>query len=92
VTLFGFSKVAGQWSLSVRDIRYGRHLEEDHEGFAHWTDWQEEDEEPHVTKLQDASRDIRIRALQSLPLLIYQLKSRADEDVRAIVEAKKLLG
>ncbi len=45
-----------------------------------------------ATKLQDASRDIRIKALQLLPHLVAALKAKAESDTGVILNAKKMLG
>jgi len=79
----GFAKVAGDWGLSVREARYDYDKQGD--------EWIAVGE-TSATKLRDASRDMRIKALELLPALISTLKSKAESDTRAILDAKKLLG
>ena len=80
----GFAKVAGEWCLAVRVVRYQYDKGRDR--------WDVADYVGAPTKLQDASRDIRIAALKRIPRLLESLKKRAEEDTQTIQEAKKLLG
>ena len=85
VTELGFAKVSGEWFLAVRKVRYEALRDNPDLFFALTVDVE-------ATKLQDASREIRITALEKLPLLIAELKERADKNTRIIVDTRKLLG
>jgi hypothetical protein len=82
-TELGFTKTGIDWSLAVR-VREGQR------------DSQSDDFEwyplpiPGSTRLLDASRQVRIKALQHMPELIEALKSKADEAAATINEAKRL--
>ena len=77
-TQLGFSKVGGNWCLSVRKASYteNRQFESAQDG----------------VKLQDTSRETRIRGLQLLPTLLSKLKAKAEQDRRTIQDAQKLIG
>jgi len=79
----GFAKVGGDWFLVIREVRYDYQKQSD--------EWIEVGE-TSVTRLQSASRDIRIKALKLLPELISSLKEKAEADTAVILDAKKMLG
>lgn len=86
-TELGYAKVAGEWCLAVRRARY-EDARSPYSGEFECNVTRVEE----AVKLQDSSRDLRIAALEKLPLLISELKQRADEQTRIILDAKKIVG
>src|SRR5271157_3111190 len=81
-TELGFAKIGTDWSLAVR-VREGKR--DPRSGDFDWYPL------PGSTRLLDASRQVRIKALQHIPELLEALKSKADEAAATIKEAKKLI-
>lgn len=77
-TRLGYSKATGTWCLTI---------EEDSERYsgtpgAPW---------PSYAPLSQASRDIRLKAIKQLPLLVKALEKKADEALHEVSQAEKLL-
>lgn len=83
-TELGFAKIGTDWSLAVR-VREGKR--DPRSGDFDWYPLPI----PGSTRLLDASRRVRIKALQHIPELLEALKSKADGAAAAIREAKKLI-
>jgi len=83
-TELGFAKIGTDWSLAVR-VREGKR--DPRSGDFDWYPLPI----PGSTRLLDASRQVRIKALQHIPELLEALKSKADEATATIKEAKKLI-
>jgi hypothetical protein len=71
-TELGFAKIGTNWSLAVR-VREGKR-----DPLSGDFDWYPLPI-PGSTRLLDASRQVRIKALQHIPELLEALKSKADE-------------
>jgi hypothetical protein len=83
-TELGFAKIGTDWSLAVR-VREGKR--DPRSGDFDWYPLPI----PGSTRLLDASRQVRIKALQHIPELLEALKSKTDEAAATIKEAKKLI-
>ena len=83
-TELGFSKIGADWSLAVR-VREGKI--DPRSGDFDWYPL------PILgsTRLLDASRQVRIKALQHIPELLEAMKSKADKAADTNKEAKKLI-
>jgi hypothetical protein len=81
-TELGFAKTGTDWSLAVR-VREGKR--DPRSGDFGWYPLPI----PGSTRLLDASRQVRIKALQHIPELLEALKSKADEAAATIKEAIK---
>lgn len=77
-TRLGYSKATGQWCLTI---------EEDSDRYSglDQSPW------PSYTPLNQASRDMRIKAIKQLPLLVKALEKNADEALKEVGQAEKLL-
>ncbi len=76
VTQLGYAKVGDTWSLAVRQVQHD-------DG-----DWSTISA---PMSLLHASRDLRLKAMAKLPVLLQELQYRAQGAVNAIQTAKKLL-
>jgi hypothetical protein len=83
-TELGFAKIGTDWSLAVQ-VREGK--KDPLSGDFDWYPLPI----PGSTRLLDASRPVRVMALQHIPELLEALKSKADEAAATTEEAKKLL-
>ena len=63
-TQLGFAKIGGEWCLGVRKVQA--------EFDEHSREWTHTEPDPSA-KLQDSSREIRIKALELIPKLIEEL-------------------
>jgi hypothetical protein len=82
-TQLGFAKIGNEWCLGVRRVQ----VELDERS----GEWTHTEPDPSA-KLQDSSREIRIKALELIPKLIEELKESAEKATSTIVNAKKLVG
>ena len=73
-TWFGYAKVGADWGLYIRENSER---------------WDECDGSPwpSFVRLQQASRELRIKAIQQLPDLIKELEARAEAALKAIERA-----
>jgi hypothetical protein len=77
-TKLGYSKVTGSWCLT---------LEYDDD----FTSGFDNAPYPHYTPLSQAPRDLRIKAVEQLPMLLKEIEKRADEAVKEVHQAGKLI-
>jgi hypothetical protein len=80
-TELGLAKIGTDWSLAVR-VREGKR-----DPLSGDFDWYPLPI-PGSTRLLDASRRVRIKALQHIPELLEALKSKADQAAATIKESK----
>jgi len=82
----GFAKVAGRWSLAVKTLEVEFGLFEGDSSAPYEAKHRKGD----ISRLLDASRETRIRALSLLEQLAKLLTEEAEEAIKRIKEAKKL--
>ncbi len=85
----GFAKVNGEWHLVVQRLTKEWYVE-DLGGGDHDEGWCVQNTEA-PTLLSQASRDLRIAALEQLPELIQQLTTKARQGITTIERAQKLV-
>lgn len=76
-TYLGYTKATSTWCLT---------LSEDSE---RWGD--DEDNPPAYTPLSQAPRELRIKAIKQLPLLVKALEKKADEALKEVDQAEQFL-
>ena len=77
-TKLGYSKATGTWCLTIEEDS-ARH------GGAPGAPW------PSYSPLSQASRDLRLKAIKQLPLLVKALEKRAAEALHEVSQAERLL-
>lgn len=86
VELLGFAKVDGNWCLATKTVRHETgYFEGDLDSPYHDVHTVGE-----ITALTQASRDLRIAALGSLPALVQQMTNAAEARIKTIAESKQL--
>lgn len=81
--ILGYCKLGGEWKLTVKRLRVEAWVEEEN-------DYQQEFD-PTYRGLLDASRELRIAALDLLPTLLEDLEDKALDSIKYIAKAKKTL-
>jgi hypothetical protein len=76
-TNLGYSKATGAWCLTIM---------EDSERWGG-----SEEAPPDFTPLSQASRELRVKAIKQLPLLVKALEEKADEALKEVGQAEQLL-
>lgn len=76
-TFLGYCKATGTWCLT---------LSEDSERWGN-----DENNPPQFTPLSQAPRELRLKAIQQLPLLVNALEKHADEALKEVGQAEQLL-
>ena len=76
-TYLGYTKATSTWCLT---------LSEDSECWGN-----DEENPPHYTPLSQASRELRIKAIKQLPLLVKALEKKADEALKEVDQAEQFL-
>jgi len=77
-TKLGYSKATGSWCLTLLE-------DSDRYSELPQSSW------PSYSPLSQASRDMRVKAIKQLPLLVKSLEKRADEALKEVGQAEKLI-
>lgn len=77
-TKLGYSKATGTWCLTIEE-------DSDRYSGVPGAPW------PSYSSLSQASRDIRLKAIKQLPLLVKALEKKADEALHEVSQAEKLI-
>lgn len=77
-TKLGYSKATGHWCLTIED-------DSARNSGIPGAPW------PSYSPLSQASRDIRLKAIKQLPLLVKALEKSADEALKEVGQAEKLI-